>query len=340
MKKTLLSLMCVGAAAFSFAQTTPGTCTNVGLDANGVYDDFSSKQPIYHQSTGEGFFDFGNDSLGSVITTMRDSATGMLDVKVSQPYASTPGTGYQPFGFSFGKDTSMTPAKPFTVDLSNDATFSFDITNNSDSTLTVQFAVQDVNGNLINTDSTAKGTTFGNAYKYALGTVMSGGSPLSPGETRTISGSLAKGYYSNYSTSQYDSTFDYTQVQTILVTVVNGHQNAADGYKPFALDTAKVSIDNFKLGSCPTVLSVFKPIISTAQVNVFPNPSSSNVTVSYTAGSNAVVKIANLSGVTMKTVEANGANATFDVSDLTPGMYIVTVEVNGSAVSTEKLFVR
>jgi len=88
-------------------------------------------------------------------------------------------------------------------------------------------------------------------------------------------------YYANYSTGKYDSTFDFTQITGIQFTVVNSHQDAANGYAQYGLVNLPFAIDEIKLGDCPVpIISAINKAINTANVTIFQNPASSSVKVS------------------------------------------------------------
>lgn len=65
-----------------------------------------------------------------------------------------------------------------------------------------------------------------------------------------------------------------------------------------------------------------------SDINIFPNPSTDFVTISLNSGEYQVhrLRIYSLSGTLLKEVELYGSKNTIDVSDLTPGLYIIGIE--------------
>ncbi len=63
--------------------------------------------------------------------------------------------------------------------------------------------------------------------------------------------------------------------------------------------------------------------------NLYPNPSTSEVNVSFTESSERRINLISLDGKVIETINTSGTNAQFNVSDLTPGTYFVEVTTNG-----------
>lgn len=81
---------------------------------------------------------------------------------------------------------------------------------------------------------------------------------------------------------------------------------------------------------------------ASAFVRTYPNPAVNNLSVQFegfNTGSNTFIQITDSRGIPVQTIQAGSAekgNQTIDVSKLTPGLYIVTVQ-NGSKVFREKI---
>jgi hypothetical protein len=117
------------------------------------------------------------------------------------------------------------------------------------------------------------------------------------------------------------------------------------GYGPFGAGSAV----NYFVGwsTAPYISLNFDPTLNIAEqnedfnsVSIYPNPASSDVTVSFdlAASSNATIKISDLSGkiLSISTLNnlATGTNsANIQTANLVAGIYYVTLEVNGSIVT-------
>jgi len=78
---------------------------------------------------------------------------------------------------------------------------------------------------------------------------------------------------------------------------------------------------------------------STTEVKIYPNPASSNFFIDF-AGTNASIKISDLTGTVIRTIEGFSSHSMIDNKGITTGMYIISIEVDGNQVSTEKLVIR
>ena len=117
------------------------------------------------------------------------------------------------------------------------------------------------------------------------------------------------------------------------------------GYGPFGAGSAV----NYFVGwsTAPYISLNFDPTLNIAEqnedfnsVSIYPNPASSDVTVSFdlAASSNATIKLSDLSGkiLSISTLNnlATGTNsANIQTANLVAGIYYVTLEVNGSIVT-------
>ncbi len=208
-----------------------------GFGPNGIYDDFTLDTDPFNDNGGVyswGEADLGGDSNPNFqAIVQRNAGADRLDVEVTQAQGE-----YIPFGFSFGES----PVR--TIDISSDGTFEFEFENTSSDDININIAIQDVNGDLINTFASANGQAFGDAYLHAISTSVNAGA------TRTYSGDFSNGYYADYGAGQYVSTFDYTQVATVLITVVNQDNTGAPNYQPLAISGTTIEMTKIKIGDC------------------------------------------------------------------------------------------
>jgi hypothetical protein len=319
MKKILLSSMFVCVAYFANAQTC-----SVGYSPTGIYDDYSS-------TTENGGLYFGAVPGSGYVS--RTTNPGKAAIFSTQAYGS-----FQVLPLTFG--FTGTAAKN-TIDLTNDQTYTVDITNpgSDTSTFTFKMSIVDSLGNIIDTKAWAVADgNFGNAYKY--GTSIT----LSPGETMTLSGTFAGGAYSNYSTNSYDQSLDFTIVSQINFYYSNASQNASDGYKQYGLGNGSnplVIIDNLRVGTCVgDATGLFSPSVANSNMTIIPNPASGDVKVSYNDPSmDLTFSVSDITGKVVKSVKGNSSFANISVSDLAKGMYFVTTISNNAPVSVSKLVV-
>jgi hypothetical protein len=352
MKKLLLSALLLCGAYFSNAQ-----CTIPGYTATGIYDDYSGvTEPGSVSGAGLYFFAGTGTNPGggqpncTAFSASADRTTnpGKLSVALNGPYNC-----YVPFGISFGMGAPG--GKKWTIDLTNDKTFTVDATNVSSDTSTIIFriAIQDSLGNSIDTYATALtlgGGNCDNAYLYTIATP-----PMAPGATMTLSGTFAGGYQANYgpagarnpangttgTSCALENDIDFAHISTITFTVTNSKQDTpANGYAPFPIGNGTnplVLIDNLRVGACAALTGINSAAIANNNMTIKPNPASSEVEVSYsgTAG-NVTFNVSDVTGKVVKTVVGNG---TFSVSDLSKGMYFVTTISDNAPVSVSKLVV-
>lgn len=214
-----------------------GACQS-GYGPNGVFDDFTLETDPYNQVGG--MFSWGEPTLGGDnnpnfrATLNRDDVAKQLDVTITQGQGE-----YVPFGFSFGDVLN-----PPTIDISNDGTFEFEINNSSTDDLTVSIAIKDINGNLINTYGSASGEPFADAWIHAISLSIDGGT------SKIFAGDFSNGFHADYGAGQYVSTFDYSKVANIQITVVNKTSTGPPSYQPLAISNATINLLSARVGDC------------------------------------------------------------------------------------------
>jgi hypothetical protein len=114
-----------------------------------------------------------------------------------------------------------------------------------------------------------------------------------------------------------------------------------EGDRAFIVPASPVKISNI-WGTCDEVpgVSAIKVTNNNEKLDLFPNPTEGNVTVQLPEFTNfATIEILDLSGKSIRSIDALAKEFTFDVSDLTKGIYIVKVS-SGDAISYGKMVVR
>ncbi len=312
MKKTLTNLLFLLTGLNLSAQ-----CIS-SYNSTGFYDDFTSvtdKDSLYFWDeatlTGD-----ANPNFQAV----KVRSGGVINYTVSQ------GKGeYVPFGVSFGDNNGT----PITIDLSGDKTFSVKFTNNSDSTIIIRMTIQDINGNELDTYSDAvTDGQFSNAWKYTIAT-----GSLAPNASTTFSGTYAGAVKANYTNSTFVSTFDFTKVKGVYITVLNNNKDAADGYKPLKLSSVDIAMDAIKVGACVSAGSNSVVEEQHLSFSLFPNPVSEgelNVSVNADQASSSLLRVFDMQGRLLKEQNCTVMNGAFtlDVSMLESGLYSLSLISN------------
>jgi hypothetical protein len=97
--------------------------------------------------------------------------------------------------------------------------------------------------------------------------------------------------------------------------------------------------------STPMVRMNFDPVLSINEVvnafglNVYPNPANEVINVSLSKSTNATISVVDVAGKVVKTSSINGLTSTINASDLTNGVYYVTI-TDGTSVATEKVVIK
>jgi len=102
---------------------------------------------------------------------------------------------------------------------------------------------------------------------------------------------------------------------------------------------AEANVDNIKITG-PGVISGILNNSKVSTISLAPNPASDFATLTYSATAETVVNVADLKGSVVKTVKGSTSSATINTSDLTSGLYVVTVVVDGVPSAVEKLVVK
>ena len=89
----------------------------------------------------------------------------------------------------------------------------------------------------------------------------------------------------------------------------------------------------------------FDPILSINEVenmfglNVYPNPANDVINVSLNKSTNGTISIVDVAGKVVKTSSINGLTSSINSSDLTNGVYYVTI-TDGTSIVTEKVVIK
>lgn len=318
MKRILLAA-CTLAAAFSINAQTPGVDKVNGI----VFDDFAQTTE-YGDSSG-GIFWWGDSILGSgenpnfKATLTRDTANTELDVVLTQGYGE-----YVPFGLGLGDTKGDGTGDLVQVDMSANPVYIVTFTNNSDSTLDFRVSPQDINNNVIDTDSAWTGLEENTAYKYTIDVRVGPNSSatLQAGGAST-GGETLSGTFTGASQADYDcavgapckvTDLDLTKITGFNITVTNAIKNEADGFKPYALDAINISVNSFQVGAEPTGIS---DELAESGVSIYPNPAVSSLNISEELEN---VSVFNSQGIQVLAVEKASK---LDVSSLETGVYVL-----------------
>jgi hypothetical protein len=101
----------------------------------------------------------------------------------------------------------------------------------------------------------------------------------------------------------------------------------------------------FYTTSTPMVRMNFDPVLSINEVenafglNVYPNPANEVINVSLNKSTNATISVVDVAGKVVKTSSINGLTSTINASDLTNGVYYVTI-TDGTSIATEKVVIK
>jgi hypothetical protein len=311
MKKTITILSMFAVAISATGQTAGYTTTS-------LYDDFATTEEYVEANPTdptkpEGAFWWGKAALGTEATAtaannadpcflehksvITRSGNGKMGVVVSQKSEC-----WQPMGLSTK------------LDLSKNATFDVEITNNSAVSLYFNVALSDVSKNVINSNSSKA--------NYALTSVA-------PGETKTLSGDFTGGFHKVWvaGVATYTSTFDFTQVIGLDLSFVNASQPETNNWGPEAITDVNVSVNSVKLGAGTTKTA---STLAASVFSMYPNPTNGGV-VNFSTQLETV-QVYNSLG---QLLVAGSNTSSIDTSTLPTGVYFVTTNLG-----TKKLFVK
>jgi len=352
MKKVLLSCVAFFTMLSSFAQTHVDSLPNGYWPTLGYAKDYFKTKVEYGSLVGGGVYWWTQAKTGAKLDTIitkkykqtpvicptdtsyfkyykTRSGDGTLDYTIWQPYGK-----YEPIGVGFGVTyTSPTDSTYNTLNISNSRTVSFTFTNtNTNDTLdyTVKVLLQDVHGNLVNSvGPDVEGNTYIDEILFNVG--PSDG-PVDIAVDFTVDNAAGDtAYYANYPldscgeglTPSHDYDFDYTQVQAVMITVVDKAQNSADGYKHPALVAAPFTISNFFVGD-PTAqnpVGLADNFLSKPSFKIYPNPVSNvNGVLNF---EKEVKNVQVMNGVGQVVYTAPSASS-LNVNNYTKGMYVIS----------------
>jgi hypothetical protein len=78
---------------------------------------------------------------------------------------------------------------------------------------------------------------------------------------------------------------------------------------------------------------------NTFGLNVYPNPANDVINVSLNKSTNGTISIVDVAGKVVKTSLINGLTSSINASDLTNGVYYVTI-TDGTSIATEKVVIK
>ncbi len=329
MKKTLLSSLAIAAFGVVNAQSY--------IDANGFKETFNSSDKTEDAASDREIFWYGcgvtsestDPDCNSADYDLTRAGDDKLVVATTKPDAAG---NWSPLGFSL-----VNADKDQTVDISSTGEVKVKYTNTSSSTVEVYwlFASSSDAGttlNISNADGT--GTSWG-------GVVAAGGSKELTFDltnaTRTSweldeAGCAAKGGVGGGAAKCiWDDGLDVANLYSVDITIT-GEATAASGWAPAALSGETVEFE-YILGGTDRE-SATDVVVS--GLNVYPNPATDVLNVSFDAASATTVELVDLTGkvVSTSTSEAGTVTAQFATTNINAGVYFVNVKnVNGSTTS-------
>ena len=240
MKKQILTSMAVAMITMlSFAQPN--------LDENGFTDDFSTVTE-YSDTGNVGIFWWGE----TIHNMTRDSDNSRLEIEMYQNQGM-----YTPFGVGFGDSNGeLVGGDPYTIDISQNGQFSFDVENYGTQDLAIRVACIDENDNII--DYYNGTTVFGDVWRYQIQIIVPAGESMTfeagtdngAGGNHINTADFVGGIWARYDINPHvlSTDCDLTKIRGINITVLNGEKDPNDGHH-IALTDGKFRISNFRLGS-------------------------------------------------------------------------------------------
>jgi len=97
-------------------------------------------------------------------------------------------------------------------------------------------------------------------------------------------------------------------------------------------------IDDISVTKCSQVTSV-NALVETTSLQIFPNPASTEITVTRSSNTSAAFQIVDAFGRMVKTTDTNSHQAVIDVSDIPNGVYFLKQVDNASGAARQTRFV-
>lgn len=266
MKKQIVTLVTLFFIAF-LSQAQPV------LTEYGAYDDFSTQDEYQKDASIFYGITWWGDATRHTIT--RDYTNNKLLVSMTQPRGM-----YVPFGIAFGDDNGATAlGNPYTIDLSANGKFSFDITNTGTEALSVRVACQDVQNRQVDCSPGASG--FNNIWQYQtqilvpIGETVTfeAGTQNGAGGGKTNTCDFTQDVWGDYGTHTIRTDCDLKHIKSINLTVLNAAKDPGDGHA-LALTDGKFTISNFIVGdTSATAVSAPDPFATLPITTLdLPNP--------------------------------------------------------------------
>ena len=247
-----------------------------------------------------------------------------MGYSLSQPYNAS-----LPIGFDFGKGKSIDVGQGY-------AKLKLVLGANTDTSLYFLFTLKDAAGNIVNhvgPNSAVKDNWYkdeigfvidkGNAIRYnynaALG-VKNAVQFTQVGDSITVNIDFTGAYNGDYGSGTAKFNFDSTMLSEVLITVVNDHQNAKDGYNRYGLADAEVVFSKIVVGDINfTPLDLKDETLFAAKgFMVYPNPTKEG-TVHFNINAENVKVVDLLGNVVFSAASASEVNT----ASFNKGIYVV-----------------
>jgi hypothetical protein len=299
------------------------------LSSVAVFDDFSTKTEYTENAlTGRGIYWWA--SPGQILT--RNSDNKGMDVEMSQGAYQ-----YKPFGVGFGDaNGALAGGSPYTIDLSKNGTFSFDVKNTGTEGLSIRVACMDTLNRMV--DCSPGATTWGAVWGYQIQFIvlagetvtMKVGTPNGAGAGVINNCDFANGFWGDYGVTPHRirNDCDLSIIRGINITVLNSEKNTKDAHA-LPLYNGQFTVSNFRVGATTSKLGVGEFGKGNKVINLYPNPASQGSIIhsSVEENSMSLVRVVNAYGqvVYSKQHVSTSNDLPLDLSNLASGLYFVAV---------------
>lgn len=318
------------------------------INSTSVWDDFSTVSDYTDPISSKGIYWWASAGVNSVT---HDTTKKQLIVRATQAAYQ-----YVPFGVGFGDVGGV----PNTIDLTNDGTWSFDITNYGTEDLFIRVACQDDQQRLVDCNPIPNPNNLAfdnlNVWAYQVQILVPTGKTVTfKSNTPNDAG---KGYVNNCDFShgawgywgtwdpqtqthigaEVRTTCDMSRIQGINITPMNAAKNTTDGHA-LELINGHFGISNFRVGKRTTTNTYSENYENSNAFFLYPNPSSNFVNLhvpTFVSGQSLTIKNALGEVVYYQNIEKNSTQMLIDTSPFSSGIYSVSIGSFNSKLSITK----
>ncbi|WMJ74548.1 T9SS type A sorting domain-containing protein [Cytophagaceae bacterium ABcell3] len=238
---------------------------------------------------------------------------------------------------------------PFTLDFTPSSQLLAIVSNMNDYPVEIRISLQDIYGHTADTKPTVDEDNLANAWEHTIAEVI----PANQEEFEIFfeyDGAVQMEWYDHPDRPDYGPgelhDVDLSQISSINFTLVNtvpkyGEGNMENDPEWFhaGLEDATILIHSIQVGDCR--ITPVRKAAAKQPLKVFPNPASSQALVSYESvkSGNVEVRVSNLMGVEVASFNGGRSETEIPVSNLSKGVYLVTVLGDGVPVGASRLVV-